>query len=319
MAAGTLFAFTGGLAAPAIAAGIATIAGGTAIGITAMAALSSAAAVTTIFGVGGGLLAANKMKRRVKGLTDFTLQRETEDNDLFVTIGIAGWLRDGHDFQRSWGVTPNELDDKTELLERFYSIFNPEKIPKVQEILAEFEGREDSLWAMLADTYGRDPDSLLPLFGPKYEAALSSKELTMVDAVLTSLGYLKPHPNIGSRTGEPRSPAFPLSSSRQESDTAAATNDDTTLVDGEQQSTESSTAPPSSVPMPRPGYPVWDYSAEFGGELYTVEWESKLLLQISDASRKFVRNHLQKVAIKGVITVSAKCCVIAGVDDYKTL
>jgi hypothetical protein len=168
---------------------------------------------------------------------------------------------------------------------------------------------------MLADTYGRDPDSLLPLFGPKYEAALSSNELTMVDEVLTSLGYLKPHPNIGSRTGEPRSPAFPLSSSRQEPDTAAATNNDTTLVDGE--STKTSAAPPSSVPMPRPGFPVWDYSAEFGGELYTVEWESKLLLQISDASRKFVRNHLQKVAIKGVITVSAKGCVLAGVDECK--
>jgi hypothetical protein len=312
LAAGTLFALTGGMAAPAIAAGIATLAGGTAIGITAMAALSSAAAVTTIFGVGGGLLAANKMKRRVKGLTDFTLQRETEDNDLFVTIGIAGWLRDGHDFQRAWGVTPNELDDKTELLERFYSIFSPDKVPNVEQILMEFEGREDSLWAILADKYGRDPNSLLPLFGPKYEAALSSKELTMVDEVLTSLGYLKPHPNIGSRTGEPRSPAFPLSSSRQGPDTAAATSNDTTLVDGVQQSTKTSTAPPSSVPMPRPGFPVWDYSAEFGGELYTVEWESKLLLQISDASRKFVRNHLQKAAIKGVITVSTKCCVRVG-------
>jgi hypothetical protein len=54
--------------------------------------------------------------------------------------------------------------------------------------------------AGLDRTYGRDPDSLLPLFGPKYEAALSSKELTMVDEVLTSLGYLKPHPNISSRT-----------------------------------------------------------------------------------------------------------------------
>lgn len=301
LAAGTLFAVTGGMAAPAIVAGIATIAGGTAIGVTAMAALSSAAAVTTIFGVGGGLLAANKMKRRVKGLTDFTLQRETEDNDLFVTIGITGWLRDGLDFQRSWGVTPNELHDKTELLERFYSIFSPEKVPKVKEILAEFEGREASLWAHLADTYGRDPDSLLPLFGPKYEAALSSKELTMVDAVLTSLGYQKPHPNIGSRTGEQRSPAFPLSSSRQEPDTAAATSNSTTL--------KTSTASPSSVPMPRHGYPVWDYSSEFGGELYTVEWESKLLLQISDASRKFVRNYLQKTAIKGAITVSSKCCV----------
>jgi hypothetical protein len=304
LAAGTLFAFTGGLAAPALAAGIATLAGGTAIGITAMAALSSATAVTTIFGVGGGLLAANKMQRRVKGLTDFTLQRETEDNDLFATIGIAGWLRDGHDFQRSWGVTPNELNDKAELLERFYSIFRPEYVPNVEEILTEYEGREDSLWAILADTYGRDPDSLLPLFGPKYEAALSSKELTMVDEVLTCLGYLKPSPNIGSRTGEPRSPAFPLSSSQQEPDTDAATSNDTTMVDGVQQSAKTSTPPPSSVPMPRPGYPVWDYSAEFGGELYTVEWESKLLLQISDASRKFVRNHLQKAATKGVIMVS---------------
>jgi hypothetical protein len=301
LAAGALFAFTGGLAAPAIAAGIATLAGTTAIGITAMGALSSATAVTIIFGGGGGLLAANKMKRRVKGLTDFTLQRETEDNDLFATIGIAGWLRDGHDFQRSWGVTPNDLDDKTELLERFYAIFRPDYVPKVEEILLEYEGKEDALWAVLADTYGRDPDSLLPLYGSKYEAALSSKELTMVDEVLTCLGYLQPNPNIGSRTGEARSPAFPLSSSLQVSDTAAATttsNDTNVLVDG-------TVPPPSSVPMPRDGYPVWDYSSEFGGELYTVQWESKLLLQISDESRKFASKYLRKAATSAVVKVSA--------------
>lgn len=53
----TLFALTGGLAAPGIAAGLAAVAGGSAVAAGMTTVLSSAAAISTIFGVGGAGLA----------------------------------------------------------------------------------------------------------------------------------------------------------------------------------------------------------------------------------------------------------------------
>jgi len=61
----TLFALTGGLAAPGIAAGLAAVAGGSALAVGVTIVLSSAvAAIFTIFGVGGAGLAGY---RRCKG------------------------------------------------------------------------------------------------------------------------------------------------------------------------------------------------------------------------------------------------------------
>lgn len=100
----TLFALTGGLAAPGIAAGLAAVAGGSAVAVGVTTVLSSAAAVSTIFGVGGAGLAGYKMHRRTKGLTEFDFQKEgmskSNEAELFSTICISGWLRDSRDFQR---------------------------------------------------------------------------------------------------------------------------------------------------------------------------------------------------------------------------
>ena len=100
----TLFALTGGLAAPGIAAGLAAVAGGSALAAGVATVLSSAAAITTIFGVGGAGLAGYKMHRRTKGLTEFDFQKEqlgkNSESELFSTVCISGWLRDARDFQR---------------------------------------------------------------------------------------------------------------------------------------------------------------------------------------------------------------------------
>lgn len=67
--------------------------------------LSSAAAISTIFGVGGAGLASYKMHRRTKGLTEFNFNKESAsckdtEAELFSTVCISGWLRDARDFQR---------------------------------------------------------------------------------------------------------------------------------------------------------------------------------------------------------------------------
>ncbi|KAL3766323.1 hypothetical protein ACHAWU_005715, partial [Discostella pseudostelligera] len=101
----TLFALTGGLVAPGIAAGLAAVVGTSAIAAGVSTALTSAAAITTIFGVGGAGLASYKMHRRTKGLTEFNFNKEEvggkdSDAELFSTVCISGWLRDTRDFQR---------------------------------------------------------------------------------------------------------------------------------------------------------------------------------------------------------------------------
>lgn len=76
--AGTLFAVTGGLAAPGIAAGMAVLTTSSVAAASVAGVLTSTAAVTTIFGVGGGGLVGYKMKRRTAGLTEFHFEKRTE-------------------------------------------------------------------------------------------------------------------------------------------------------------------------------------------------------------------------------------------------
>ena len=178
----TLFALTGGLAAPGIAAGLAAVAGGSAVAVGVTTVLSSAAAVSTIFGVGGAGLAGYKMHRRTKGLTEFDFQKEgmskSNEAELFSTVCISGWLRDSRDFQRpvscshfvdlfkhwshavhscyiittlQWGVSPSHprIVDKLELLERFYFVHNPSNLDRCQKILKHWKGRYFQLWKAL--------------------------------------------------------------------------------------------------------------------------------------------------------------------------
>lgn len=335
--AGTLFALTGGLAAPGIAAGVAAVAGAAA-GTAAVTTLTSAAVVTTIFGVGGGGLAAYKMQRRTQGLTEFEFHKETaskeemEDRrntegkagveaELFSVLCISGWLRDNCDYQRPWGLQPSEpkIQDRQELLERFYSVHSPDHVPKCSRILSSWKGEEDKLWKVLRDKYGQDPDTLFPLpYGPNVEGNLTLEQEEVLDKLFVELGYNSVAPEVPVDNETQPSPFEKMksswlnrsachaahSSSRlppqyQRYDSTHGTseflenensfhesivysNDTNSSFSSEghqkiqQQLDEKEGKPPKHLDT------VWDYKMTFGGELYTVKWESELLQRICD-------------------------------------
>ena len=219
LVAGSLFAVTGGLAAPGIAAGLAAIAGSTAATAAVVSIVSSTPAVVSIFGVGGGSLAAYKMQRRIQGLTEFEFRREEQqeeqqkrpdregqfhlhsnDDDedkgeLFSTICVSGWLRDECDFQRPWGIAPSypPLQDRLELLERFYSVYRPDHVPKCKRILARWKGEEKQLWTLLRQKYGRDPDHLFPLQETTcngFHRGLTLDQEEVLNRIFVELGYV---------------------------------------------------------------------------------------------------------------------------------
>jgi hypothetical protein len=336
--AGTLFAVTGGLAAPGIAAGIAALAGGTAVTAAAAAVLTSTAAVTAIFGVGGGSLAAYKMQRRTQGLTEFCFnkesgkdsgERETQvEPELFSTICVSGWLRDKYDFQRPWGVSPTSppLSDRLELLERFYSVYKPSHVARCAKILEHWKGEENQLWKLLEQKYGRNPGNLFPLVGGQTNhAALTLEQKEVIGQLFVELGC-DPRPSSvptqstpfermrrgwkkstdtteqkpQARSGSPfqsngltgNSASFldasleALDIDEFESRTAATS---CSLASSGLESASTSTANQSDgttedeQDWPKHVATVWDYEANYGGELYTVKWESELLTELCDS------------------------------------
>jgi hypothetical protein len=181
--AGTIFALTGGLAAPAIAAWIGGI--GLASGTTASAVMAVATTthvVAAIFGAGGGGLAAYKMKKRTDGLTEFRLRREKhvqrgasqEESmlpQLHTCICVSGWLNDKSDFQRPWGIQPTDPpgENKVDLLKRFYTVYDPDQLGSFKEELKLRKKQEkgdfcwDVVFKEIEEKYGRNPNHLLPL------------------------------------------------------------------------------------------------------------------------------------------------------------
>lgn len=158
LALGTVFAITGGLAAPALAAaigGVTALTGATTATSTALLALlATFKAGAALFGVGGGGLAAYKMNKRTAGLSDFEIRRENIEQYMYLgapdemmkkgieamlpqlhtTVAVSGWLRykDIADFQLAWGVQPTCSYEKSDediirirKMKRFYSIYNP--------------------------------------------------------------------------------------------------------------------------------------------------------------------------------------------------
>jgi len=369
--AGTLFAVTGGLAAPGIAAGVAAFAGAAA-GTAAVSTLTSAAVVTTIFGVGGGGLAAYKMQRRTQGVTEFEFCRETTgrpDNrgsrdpeyssnsnsnnssgkddkveaELFSILCISGWLRDHYDYQRPWGLQPSHprITDRLEKLERFYSVYSPEHLPKCGRILASWRGEEAELWKVLREKYGRDPDHLFPLdcvnidCGDmvKGQGALTPDQEGILNKLFVELGYHSVAPERGEDLQQQReTPMSPFERvkngwknrrfARNSAVTVAATNgngNSDSNSTNQSSSSRHTTTPIQSIPSSMSGNmlhcydsgseaenggdrqqdegstykppkhlsTVWDWKTTYGGEMYTVKWESRLLTQICDCVMDF--------------------------------
>mmetsp|Transcript_23451 Transcript_23451/g.35001 ORF Transcript_23451/g.35001 Transcript_23451/m.35001 type:complete len:514 (+) Transcript_23451:1321-2862(+) len=261
-------------------------------------------------------------------------QQIKRDAELFTTVCLSGWLRDLHDFQRPWGIQPSDppITDRQELLERFYSVYNPNYIFRCKKILNQWKGEEKELWNLLRMRYGRDPDHLYPFEdGPRIKATLNHEENEIVDNLIEELGYYFPdndnddtHDYYEEGTQQTQNSSYQI--------TIAHGNDNTitSLLSPAQsyistqssfmstQSSSSSMLPPpspknavinaafsappqtnaitqqqnfssanattqSNTPQPDHIVTTWDYQAEYGGELYTVKWESKLMLELCDS------------------------------------
>jgi len=306
LVAGTLFAVSGGLAAPAIAAGVATIAGSTAATAAATVMLTSSTALASIFGVGGGSLAAYKMNRRTKGLTDFSftlekdkkkssteksLEEEGLEAELFSTICISGWLRDHFDYQRPWGVTPSKppLNDKLELLERFYHVHKPDYVCKSAQILDHWKGEERQLWKLLQQKYGCHPSALFPLkSGPRIVAGLTHEQVEVIDSMFAELGFCQPRQFSGSEEPTSDGPIELLRDWNQRDHRMCQSTPVAAPIARSELSTVD-VAPKKNTNEDKPPEPpkhlatVWDYHRTYGGELYTVKWETELLQELCDS------------------------------------
>uniref|UniRef100_A0A8C3QAQ8 Uncharacterized protein n=1 Tax=Geospiza parvula TaxID=87175 RepID=A0A8C3QAQ8_GEOPR len=84
---------TGGLAAPLVAAGAATIIGSA--GAAALGSTAGIAVMASLFGAAGAGLTGYKMKKRVGAIEEFEFLPLTEGKQLHITIAITGWLCTG--------------------------------------------------------------------------------------------------------------------------------------------------------------------------------------------------------------------------------
>ncbi|XP_071623489.1 transmembrane and coiled-coil domain-containing protein 4 isoform X1 [Heliangelus exortis] len=90
---GTAIGLTGGLAAPLVAAGAAAVIGSA--GAAALGSTAGIAVMASLFGAAGAGLTGYKMKKRVGAIEEFEFLPLTEGKQLHITIAITGWLCTG--------------------------------------------------------------------------------------------------------------------------------------------------------------------------------------------------------------------------------
>lgn len=100
---GTVIGLTGGFAAPLVAAGAATVIGSA--GAAALGSTAGIAVMASLFGAAGAGLTGYKMKKRVGAIEEFEFLSLTEGKRLHITLAITGWLSTGKygSFTAPWG------------------------------------------------------------------------------------------------------------------------------------------------------------------------------------------------------------------------
>ncbi|CAB9517384.1 Transmembrane and coiled-coil domain-containing protein 4 [Seminavis robusta] len=318
--AGILLAVTGGLAAPGIAAGLAALGLGAMAGT--FLSLASSAAVVSLFGVAGGSLAAYKMNRRVSGLTEFIIHQELLPADdsstttaaapkaqLFRTIGISGWVLDKSDFQRPWGVTPSNppIEDPVELLQRFYYVHNPDLVEYAEDIWKKHNKNREKLWGLLQTKYACTPDNVFGGDKSKNnnDSALTEEEIQQLDQIIVAIGNeqgggggnnkksTKKPPKESPNNTKPKEKGKEKTrsslvwkgwgSSTKGDDNESSTTKTVTLHDTGFEKVKRHDEDDKPFKPPEYLNTVWDYPKHYGGELYTVQWESAVLEELSDS------------------------------------
>ncbi len=89
---GGVIALTGGLAAPAIAAGVGAI--GLTAGGTFLLTATGTTTLYVLFGAAGASYTGLKMHRKVGALSDFNFRRISKGSGLNVVIGVSGWIEE---------------------------------------------------------------------------------------------------------------------------------------------------------------------------------------------------------------------------------
>lgn len=163
-------------------------------GSVMFATLTTTTALASMFGVVGGGLGAYKMSKRVRGLTEWKIRKETScrgDNDkvtltgLHATVCVSGWLASESDFQTPFGLQANDpcMPNRETSLARFFAVRAPNKLPQVRQIIEEKTDKKNkknplaAYWKELEEEYGENPDHMLPLDpgSPPQEETLSTE------------------------------------------------------------------------------------------------------------------------------------------------
>lgn len=99
---GTVIGLTGGLAAPLVAAGAGAVLG--AGGAAALGSVTGIAIMASLFGAAGAGLTGYKMNKRVGAIQEFEFLPLSSGKHLHVTIAVTGWLCTGKysSFQAPW-------------------------------------------------------------------------------------------------------------------------------------------------------------------------------------------------------------------------
>lgn len=267
------------------------------------------------------------------------VDKHSLEAELFTTVCISGWLRDKFDYQRPWGLHPTNprLASPLELLERFYSIFRPDHLPNCTRILNSWRGEKAQLWSVLREKYGRDPDHLFPLAsGPRVNGSLTLDQEEALDQIFVELGYNSVAPSTQLPKRQQPTPFERMREGWRDIDRPQPeTSQDVPGVDGKMNGQlawplqkSHATANFETVPIvkndpgnetegeyepPKHLATVWDFKTTYGGELYTVRWESELLTTICDcvmdlamdvvsgATRQFLKQTILSTLLAAVV------------------